>query len=105
MPVRVVAEGSSRRYPAEVEAAVYFACAEALQNAAKHAGSGAKVRVTLHHNDCGLAFDVSDDGRGFGDEINHGSGLANMEDRVNAIGGHLRVRSGRSRNHRSRLGS
>ena len=46
MPVRVLADGTSR-YPADVEAAVYFACAEALQNTAKHAGTGATARIAL----------------------------------------------------------
>src|SRR4029453_1289072 len=33
--------------PTEAEAAVYFCCLEALQNAAKHAGDGAAVTVRL----------------------------------------------------------
>ena len=92
MPVRVLAEGSAR-YPAEVEAAVYFACAEALQNAAKHAGGVASARIALRHAGSGLTFEVSDDGHGFGDDVTAGAGLANMEDRVGAVGGHLRVTS------------
>ena len=68
MPVRVLAEGSSR-YPAEVEAAVYFACAEALQNVAKHAGAVATARIALRHDGSGLSFEVRDDGRGFGDDV------------------------------------
>ncbi len=92
MPVRVLAESSSR-YPADVEAAVYFACAEALQNAAKHAGGLATARIVLRHDGSGLAFEVRDDGRGFGDEVGAGAGLANMEDRVSAVGGRLRVTS------------
>ena len=69
MPVRVRTEGTSRRYPADVEAAIYFACAEALQNTAKHAGSAATARIVLRYEGFGLAFEVSDDGRGFGSEI------------------------------------
>jgi signal transduction histidine kinase len=45
------------------------------------------------HEGSGLAFEVSDDGHGFGDEINVGRGLANMEDRVNAVGGRLSITS------------
>ena len=71
MPVRVLAESSSR-YPAEVEAAVYFACAEALQNAAKHAGGLATARIVLRHDGSGLAFEVRDDGRGFGGDLEGG---------------------------------
>ena len=93
MPVSVRTEGTSRRYPAAVEAAVYFACAEALQNAAKHAGAAATARIVLRDEGSGLAFEVSDDGRGFGDEIHAGGGLVNMQDRLNAVGGRLTVTS------------
>jgi signal transduction histidine kinase len=93
MPVRVRTEGTSRRYPADVEAAVYFACADALQNTAKHAGAAATARIALRYEGSGLAFEVSDDGRGFGGQINAGSGLTNMEDRLTAVGGRLRVTS------------
>jgi signal transduction histidine kinase len=92
MQVRVRAEGRLR-YPAEVEAAVYFACAEALQNVAKHAGAVATACVALRHNGSGLAFEVSDNGDGFGDDVRAGAGLTNMEDRLNAVGGHLLVTS------------
>jgi signal transduction histidine kinase len=79
------------RYRADVEAAVYFTCAEALQNAAKHAGPGATARIVLRHETEGLAFEVRDDGRGFDPALRTGSGLANMEDRLGAVGGRVRV--------------
>jgi signal transduction histidine kinase len=90
VPARVLAE-DVRRYPADVEAAVYFTCAEALQNTAKHAGPGATVRIMLRHETEGLAFEVRDDGRGFDPAVRTGSGLANMEDRLGAVGGRVRV--------------
>jgi signal transduction histidine kinase len=92
MPVHVLAESGSR-YPADVEAAVYFACAEALQNVAKHAGAAATARIALRHVGSGLAFEVRDDGQGFDEEVRAGSGLINMDDRVSAVGGRLRVTS------------
>jgi signal transduction histidine kinase len=92
IPVRVLAEGV-RRYPPDVEAAVYFTCAEALQNAAKHGGPGATARVALLHEEGGLVFEVRDDGRGFEVAVRNGSGLANMEDRIGAVGGRLKVLS------------
>jgi len=79
------------RYPSEVEAAVYFCCMEALQNAAKHA-PGAQVTVTLTDDGERLQFTVEDDGPGLGDgEVEHGHGLGNMADRVVAVGGELEV--------------
>src|SRR4029078_2055645 len=36
------------RYPTSTEAALYYCCSEALQNAAKHGGPGTAVTVTAH---------------------------------------------------------
>jgi signal transduction histidine kinase len=78
------------RYPAEVEAAVYFCCLEALQNAAKHA-EGATVEIHLREESGGLVFDVSDNGPGFDAAVaTQGHGFLNMSDRVGAIGGTVR---------------
>jgi signal transduction histidine kinase len=52
------------RFPAEVEAAIYFSCLEALQNAAKHA-QGATVDLRLWTESGGLLFSVADDGPGY----------------------------------------
>jgi signal transduction histidine kinase len=82
------------RYPAEVEAAVYFCCLEALQNAGKHAGEGARATVRLWEEAGGLLFEVADDGVGFDTRRTGASGgFTNMNDRLGAIGGTLRVES------------
>lgn len=82
------------RYPAEVEAAVYFCCLEALQNAGKHAGEGARATVRLWEEAGGLLFEVTDDGVGFDVRTTGASaGFTNMNDRLGAIGGTLRVES------------
>lgn len=76
------------RYPTELEAAVYFCCLEALQNAGKHAGSGARVVIDLRERDGMLLFEVADDGAGFDlAAVGGGHGLANMADRLGAMGG------------------
>ena len=90
LPARVLAHGLGR-YAASVEAAVYFTCAEALQNAAKHGGPGTSARIALGHETDGLAFEVRDDGRGFDPALHTGSGLANMRDRLGAVGGRVNV--------------
>jgi signal transduction histidine kinase len=88
-PASVHAEGT-RRYAADVEAAVYFCCLEAMQNAAKHA-PGASIRIELREVDRTLRFDVIDDGPGFDPAaIDVGQGFQNMADRVGAIGGQVR---------------
>ena len=82
-----------RRYAGEVEAAVYFASLEALNNAAKHA-PGAHVSIRLTEEDGHLVFAVEDDGPGFDPtRCRPGSGLGNMEDRLAALGGSLEVKS------------
>ncbi|MDP8954066.1 MAG: GAF domain-containing sensor histidine kinase [Actinomycetota bacterium] len=77
------------RFPTEVEAALYFCCLEALQNAAKHAPE-AKVRVRLwgSADASELRFEVADDGPGFDPaRVGQGQGFVNMSDRLGAIGG------------------
>jgi signal transduction histidine kinase len=90
------------RFPSDIEAAVYFCCLEALQNAGKHAGADAHVDVTVTATDRELRFDVVDSGAGFdatGDAI-RGHGFINMTDRLGAIGGRLEVDSGVGRGTR-----
>jgi signal transduction histidine kinase len=92
LPVSVATDGTGR-YGPEIEAAVYFCCLEALQNAAKHA-PGAHVEVRLWEESGGLLFSVSDDGPGFDPVAARGGhGFVNMADRLGAIGGTVRWES------------
>lgn len=80
------------RFTPDVEAAVYFCCLEAMQNAGKHAGEDATVEITVVAGDDGLHFTVSDDGAGFElPERTRGHGFVNMADRLGAIGGSVEV--------------
>lgn len=94
-PVYAVVEADGvGRYPADLEAAAYFCCLEALQNAGKHAGADATVKIRLREEAGGLLFDVTDDGPGFDTTTKGlGQGFVNMADRLGAIGGRLRVES------------
>ncbi len=94
LPADLEASGVGR-YPEEVEAAVYFCCLEAMQNAAKHAGDGATVRLVVSERDHALTFEVADDGAGFdtGSVGIQGHGFVNMSDRLGAFGGTLSVTS------------
>jgi signal transduction histidine kinase len=91
IPVDVDNEWSER--PSEaVETAVYFSCLECLQNAAKHAGPGASVTIRLTRADGSVGFRVEDDGAGFDPAaVTPGRGLANVADRVAAVGGTIDV--------------
>lgn len=88
-----VAHDVGRASP-EVEATAYFCCLEAIQNAGKYAGADARVTVEVRRGPGGLVFTVQDDGAGFDvRESVRGAGFENMQDRLGAIGGTLRVES------------
>ena len=81
------------RLAAPVEAALYFCCMEAVQNAAKHSGA-ATVSVRVDEHPYRWQLTVTDDGVGF-DQAHgasaNGAGLANMRDRLDAVGGTVQV--------------
>jgi signal transduction histidine kinase len=89
VPVHVVVVGLTR-HATEIESAVYFTCAEALQNAMKHAGADA-IWIRLNQTPHVLRFEVCDDGAGFGPDRHGGRGLRNMRDRIEAIRGRLTI--------------
>ena len=92
LPVTLVTEGIGR-YSPEIEAAVYFCCLEALQNAAKHAPQ-ARVELRVWEESGGLLFSVGDDGPGFDAAgVRRSHGFVNMADRLGAIGGSVRWES------------
>ena len=74
-----------------MERAVYFCCVEALQNAAKHAGLQANVLLSLSLRDGCIEFAVKDNGAGAEGAAESGRGIRNMRERLEALGGTLRV--------------
>ena len=74
-----------------VESAAYFAVAELLTNAAKHAHAE-KVWVELRHNVDRLHISVLDDGTG-GADIGKGTGLRGIERRLATFDGKVTVSS------------
>jgi signal transduction histidine kinase len=81
--------------PGDVEmpvgSAVYFAVAEALTNAARHA-SASTVRIEASHRDGMLKVQVTDDGAG-GADPGRGTGLTGIERRLATFDGILAVSS------------
>jgi signal transduction histidine kinase len=78
------------RYERDVEATIYFEISEAMTNAIKHACG--PIRVDVAELDGELRFSVSDSGPGFDvATANGGSGLQNLRDRVDAVGGTLEI--------------
>jgi signal transduction histidine kinase len=82
---------AERRPPEHVEVAVYYAVAEALTNAAKHAYASA-VHVELETHGASLRLAIRDDGIGGADPA-RGTGLVGLSDRIEALGGTLKVAS------------
>jgi signal transduction histidine kinase len=89
--VTVHVAAPAARFPAPVETAAFFVCAEALANVAKYAETPA-ADVHVRRADGRLIVRVSDRGRGGADPA-RGSGLSGLADRVHAIGGCLSVSS------------
>jgi signal transduction histidine kinase len=81
------------RLPQPVEVAAYFVCSEALANVAKYA-SASRAQIRAVRRADALAVTVADDGAGGADPA-RGSGLRGLADRVEALGGVLRVDSPR----------
>jgi signal transduction histidine kinase len=90
IPISIEAD-ALERYTPDVEATIYFCVLEALQNTQKYAGaSRAIVRVGV--TDGSLRFEVEDDGTGFDlATARKGTGLTNIADRLDALGGRLDI--------------
>jgi signal transduction histidine kinase len=90
----VVSQTGVGRFRPEVEAAIYYCCLEAVQNASKHAGRDAHITIRLYSDDKQLHLEVRDDGPGFDvSQARDGIGLQNMRDRLGAVGGHAHITS------------
>jgi signal transduction histidine kinase len=95
IPVTIDAVGVGRP-PAQVEAALYFCCMEAVQNAAKHSGARS-VSVRVGEDQDRWRLTIADNGAGFDQglagTVGTGAGLVNMRDRLDAVGGTVVVGS------------
>ncbi len=91
-PVQAIAEVNlPRRLPPPVEAAAYFAVAEVLANAAKHAAARS-VQIRATHAAGVLRVQITDDGAG-GADPSRGTGLRGVERRLGTFDGVLAVSS------------
>ena len=74
-----------------IEVAAYFVASEALANTAKHS-QASRIDASLEQHERSLLLSVRDDGVG-GADAARGSGLVGLTDRVEALGGSIRVSS------------
>ena len=88
VPVRLsVAVGE--RLPEPLEVAAFYLVSESLANVGKHADA-TQATVDVARRDGALVIEIVDDGVG-GADTERGSGLRGLADRVEALGGRLRV--------------
>ena len=78
-----------RRVPEAVEVAAYYVVAEGLTNAAKHSRAS-EVTVSANTDDAKLFLSLQDNGIG-GAHVGEGSGLIGLSDRVEALGGQIKI--------------
>ncbi len=79
------------RLPQPIEFAAYFVASEALTNIAKYAQAGTAA-ITVAREPHQVVVQITDDGIGGADPA-LGTGLRGLDDRVQALGGQLRVTS------------
>jgi signal transduction histidine kinase len=77
------------RLPEPQEVAAYYVVSESLTNIAKYANASSAA-VDVRHANGGLVVEIVDDGIG-GADTRRGSGLRGLADRVEALGGRLRI--------------
>jgi signal transduction histidine kinase len=88
VPVRLAVE-MDERLPESVEVAAYFLVSESLANVAKHARASVAT-IAINRDGEQVVVEVIDDGVG-GADTECGSGLRGLADRVEALGGLLRI--------------
>ena len=90
LPVSLTMTGDFDDLASSVDLTGYRIVQESLTNVRRHAGPVSLVDVRLERLDDGVRIRVVDDGRGAAaDDEGPGFGLVGMQERVDAIGGHL----------------
>ena len=78
-----------RRLPEPLEVAAYYVVSESLANVGKYA-QASSVTVEIGRSNGDVVVEIVDDGIG-GADTERGSGLRGLADRVEALGGRLRI--------------
>ncbi len=96
LQIRVLCKGDVEERPSpSIELALYRVVQEALSNVVKHANAHTVV-IRLYQRSCGeSSLLISDDGRGFQrrSPLAERLGLVSMQERMEAIAGHITVRT------------
>jgi signal transduction histidine kinase len=89
LEVALTTDGARPDLPARVDVSAYRIVQEALTNALKHAGPGARTEVRLRTDGRGVDIEVLDDGRGGTILTGSGHGIVGMRERALLLGGRL----------------
>jgi two-component system NarL family sensor kinase len=97
LPVQFVAEGRTEAMPDVVNTVLFRIAQEALTNIERHAGAH-QIAMSLVRKGRSVTLRIADDGAGFdsarvASHPQRGIGLRNMMERMDAIGGHLKISS------------
>jgi signal transduction histidine kinase len=91
-PVTFTVEGNPVPLPLTVDLSAYRIAQEALTNTIKHSGGqGVSARVRIAYRPHEIELEVTDDGKGPGDQAREGNGLRGIAERVAVLGGELSV--------------
>ncbi len=90
-PLPVELDLDAGELPDAVSTTAYFVASEGIANAVKHGGAS-RIHLRVARTGDLLAVRVNDDGSG-GATLRPGGGLAGLQDRVQALGGSLRLES------------
>ena len=82
--------GFEDRLPEQIEVAAFYVVSESLANIGKHAHANSASVGVEPCRTATVVVEIVDDGVG-GADSEHGSGLRGLADRVEALGGTLRV--------------
>jgi signal transduction histidine kinase len=91
LDVSLTMDGAQIDLPARVDLSAYRIVQEALTNAHKHAGAGARAEVRLQTDNRGVDIEVLDNGRGVTILTGSGHGIVGMRERALLLGGRLDV--------------
>jgi two-component system, NarL family, sensor histidine kinase UhpB len=92
MQVAIAMEGGNKRWPAELETALFRIAQEAMTNAARHAAAKS-IEIAVDERSGELQMSVSDDGIGFDASgvACASTGLASMRERTLLLGGRFEL--------------
>ncbi len=82
---RVNVDADVERLPSEMENGLYLICSEAMTNVGRHA-KASSMSIVIKQKGKLVTLDIEDNGEG-GAKESEGSGLKNMKDRADSLGG------------------